>query len=242
MGDTLTRMEQPPTDPAQRLRALEALEGLLPALAGVLDIRQVFDRVSEIANQVLPHDGAVIGELIDGQQRVRMYAMRGLGESSHSTIVPVLDRRLVDDNWDHRIVDDLHDEPSYADSTIAKFKMRSALFVPIRVQSEMFGGLAFYSRDRARFVKDDALIAKRIADHISLAVSHHRLAEEVRLNEQLRAQSAKSELLDQILKTIIDTGELPEVFERISAATQSLIAHDALVLTAVLPSGKAARV
>ena len=241
LGDTFTRMEGI-AEPLARLRALAALDALLPALAGVLDIRQVFDRVSDIAQQVLPHDGAVIGQLIDDGRRVRMYASRGLGEAGNTTEVPVMDRRLVTDSWESRVVDDLEADPTYADSTIARFQMRSALFVPIRVQGRMFGGLAFYSKAPARFVPDDALIAKRIADHVSLAVSHQRLAEEVRRNEELRARAAKSDLLDDILAAVTDSGELPAVFDRISSATQKVIAHDALVLTAVMPNGTTARV
>ena len=235
-------MEARPQDPLQRLRALEVLDALLPALAGVLDIRQVFDRVSEIAQHVLAHDGVVIGELIDNDRRVRMYASQGLGEAGKTTEVPVIDRELVTNQWEVRVVDDLLREPKYAESTIAKFNMRSALFVPIRVEGRMFGGLAFYSKEPARFVQDDALIAKRIADHISLAVSHQRLAEEARLNEELRSRAAKSDLLDELLATVTDSGELPAVFDRISKVTQKVLAHDALVLTAVLPDGVRARV
>ena len=50
-----------PIDAQERLRTLQALDALLPALAGVLDIREVFDRVSAIAQQVLPHEGVVLG-------------------------------------------------------------------------------------------------------------------------------------------------------------------------------------
>ena len=241
IGEIFSRMEGS-QEPLARLRALEALDGLLPALAGVLDIREVFDRVSDIAHQVLPHDGVVIGQLIGDDRRVRMYASRGLGEAGYTTEVPVMDTKLVTDPWEFRVVEDLEADPRYADSTIARFNMRSALFVPIRVQGRMFGGLAFYSKARARFVHDDALIAKRIADHISLAVSHQRLAEEARLNEELRARAAKSDLLDEILAAVTDSGELPAVFDRISSATQKVLAHDALVLTAVVANGTTARV
>jgi transcriptional regulator with GAF, ATPase, and Fis domain len=235
-------MSGPAIDPLQRLRALEALDALLPALAGVLDIREVFDRVSAIAQQVLPHDGVVIGELIDSGRRVRMYASQGLGEAGRTTEVPVLDPALVSTQWEVRVVDDLLEQPEYADSTIAKFKMRSALFVPIRVEGRMFGGLAFYAKDPARFVRDDALIAKRIADHIALAVSHQRLAEEARRHEAFRAVAAKSALLDELLGTLTDSGELPVVFDRLSSVTQHVLPHDALVLTAVMPDGVTARV
>src|SRR4051812_5560036 len=39
-----------------RLHRLDALEHLLPALAEALDVRDVFDRLAKIVNDVLPHD------------------------------------------------------------------------------------------------------------------------------------------------------------------------------------------
>jgi len=241
IGHTLTRMEGS-QEPLARLRALEALDELLTALAGVLDIREVFDRVSDIAHQVLPHDGAVIGQLIDDNRRVRMYASRGLGEAGHTTEVPVMDSKLVTHPWEFRVVEDLDADPAYADSTIARFNMRSALFVPIRIQGRMFGGLAFYSKERARFVHHDALIARRIADHIALAVSHHRLAEEQRRNEILRSRDASLELLGDVVSAMTESGQLPQVWDRISNATQKVLAHDALLLSALLPDGVRGRV
>jgi len=59
--------------------------------------------------------------------------------------------------------------------------------------------------------------------------------------EILRARAARAELLDELLGAVTDAGELPEVFDRISIAAQKVLAHDALVLTAVLPAGTAAR-
>jgi transcriptional regulator with GAF, ATPase, and Fis domain len=227
---------------AARLRTLETLDALLPTLSGVLDIREVFDRVSSIAQQVIPHDGVVIGELFDNNQRVRMYATQGLAEGASAIEVPVLDPKLVSEAWESRVVDDLLEQPQYADSTIARFKMRGALFVPVRIDGKMFGGVAFYSRQRARFTADDVLPAKRIADHVALALSHKRLADEKRSHDLLRARSAKSDLLDELLTTVTDNSELPIVFERISKASQKVLAHDALVLTAVLPNQTEARV
>src|SRR5262245_7642161 len=58
----------------QRIANLEMLDGLLTTVAGVLDIRQVFDRVSAIAQQVLPHDALSIAESIDEGRRVRVHA------------------------------------------------------------------------------------------------------------------------------------------------------------------------
>jgi transcriptional regulator with GAF, ATPase, and Fis domain len=49
-------------------------------------------------------------------------------------------------------------------------------------------------------------------------------------------------LLDDLLTTLIDSGELPEVFDRISAIARKVLAHDTLVLTVMLPDGKRARI
>jgi hypothetical protein len=78
----------------ERLKTLGTLDGLLMALTDVLDVRQVFDRVSEIAQKVLPHNGVVIGQVIDEGARVRMYATQGLG-SVTSIEVPNLSQHLL---------------------------------------------------------------------------------------------------------------------------------------------------
>jgi transcriptional regulator of acetoin/glycerol metabolism len=54
------------------LRRLENLDELLPTLAGVLDIREVFERVSAIARRVLPHDKSKAAKLL-GLSRKQLY-------------------------------------------------------------------------------------------------------------------------------------------------------------------------
>lgn len=39
------------------LRRLDRLAALLPTLAGALDVREIFSRLSSIAKQVIDHDG-----------------------------------------------------------------------------------------------------------------------------------------------------------------------------------------
>src|SRR5262245_41849244 len=225
----------------RQLDRMRHLDTLLPALTNVLDVREVFDRVSEIAQKVLPHDGVVIGQLIDGGHKVRMYATQGLGNAT-AMEVPNLSRQLINESWEHIVINDIQEHPVLANSTLVQFGMRSALFVPIRVQGEMWGGVSFYGKRVGQFTEDDALVPRRIADHIALALSHQRLADEARQNEVLRARAAKSELLDDLLAAVTDSGELPDVFDRISTASQKVLAHDALVLTAVLPNGTQAKV
>jgi hypothetical protein len=78
-GDPPASASPPGDDIAGRLHRLEMLDGLLVTLMGVLDIREVFDRVSAIADKVLPHDALSIAESIDNGARVRVHASHGLG-------------------------------------------------------------------------------------------------------------------------------------------------------------------
>ena len=230
-----------------RLRRLEAnlevLDGLLAALTGVLSLREAFDRVSEIAQKVIRHDAMTVIRPSADPAYGSVYAVRGSGPQPQ-----VLNTRLrgpaylLTGTWDHQIIDDLAADPEYADSQSVKIGLRASLLVPIRVEGRLDAIVTFQSKEPGAFTKDDVLIARRIVDHMALALSHERLADEQRRNEALKARSATSELLDEVLETVTGLGELPDVWERISAAAQKVLPHDALVLAAALPERGKARV
>ena len=230
-----------------RLRRLEAnlevLDGLLAALTGVLSLREAFDRVSEIAQKVIRHDAMTVIRPSADPAYGSVYAVRGFGPQPQ-----VLNTRLrgpaylLTGTWDHQIIDDLAADAEYADSQSVKIGLRASLLVPIRVEGRLDAIVTFQSKEPGAFTKDDVLIARRIVDHMALALSHERLADEQRRNEALKARSATSELLDDVLETVTGLGELPDVWERISAAAQKVLPHDALVLAAALPERGKARV
>jgi PAS domain S-box-containing protein len=58
-------------------RRLEALDELLPTLSGVLDVREVFERVSAIARKVVPHDMMSLPLLTEDKQSIILYAIAG---------------------------------------------------------------------------------------------------------------------------------------------------------------------
>ena len=230
-----------------RLRRLEAnlevLDGLLAALTGVLSLRQAFDRVSEIAQKVIKHDAMTVIRPTADPGYANVYAVRGFGPQPQ-----VLNTRLrgpaylLTETWDHQIIDDLSADPEYADSQSVKIGLRASLLVPIRAEGRLDAIVTFQSKEPGAFTKDDVLIARRIVDYMALALSHERLADEQRRNEALKARSATSELLDEVLETVTGLGELPDVWERISTAAQKVLPHDALVLAAALPERGKARV
>jgi transcriptional regulator with GAF, ATPase, and Fis domain len=226
----------------QRIATLETLDGLLSTLTGVLDIREVFDRVSAIAQEVLPHDALSIAEAVDRGRGVRVHASHGLGTIPQPYDYPAPDPRMVTEHWDWRLIDDVRDAPQFAEHPATRAGMRSMLFVAIRFEGQLFGGLNFYSRTPGHFVQEHILVARRITDHVALALSHARLAEAARHNVELRAQATQMELLDASLSEIVDSRELSDVFGRVAAVAQRVLAHDAAALTVALPDGQRARV
>jgi transcriptional regulator with GAF, ATPase, and Fis domain len=227
----------------ERTANLEMLDGLLETLTDVLDIREVFGRVSEISSTIMTHDAMSIAVPTDDREHLKVYVATGaLSHLQPPFEIAAPDTRLLKEHWDYELVDDMTAHPLFADVPSTRSGMRSVLAIPVWVEGALAASVNFYSAATAHFSRDDVLVGRRIADHVALALSHQRLAEAARRSEELRATAARSDLLDELLHSVTDTGELPEVFERISNASQRVLSHDALVLTAILPGGTHARV
>src|SRR5216684_6682040 len=67
----MTTMAEPATTD---LLQLEAFHALLPALAGSLDIREVFQHLSAVASRIVPHDEANLALATDDSTQFRLYA------------------------------------------------------------------------------------------------------------------------------------------------------------------------
>jgi len=246
---TLAVSHQRMADDSRRAAALRArsdqlleLDDLLAALATVLDVRDVFDRVSVAAQKVLPHDAMGVTRILP-DNRIRVHAVSGFGDDfPESFEAPIAEPSLITDPWEFRIIDDMRTDPRYADSPTNRAGMRSVLGLPIRFEGRLFGGVNFYSRSARRFTAEEVPIGKRIADHVTLALSHERLAEQVQVATELSARSANLELLDELLSALADRDGLKEQFERISAIACRVLPHDALVMPVVLPDNERGRI
>src|SRR5260370_9150718 len=95
----MTTMAEPATTD---LIQLDAFHALLPALAGALDIRDVFQQLSAVASRIVPHDEANLALPTDDGTQYRLYASTGRGDpellcrDDHSvlpdpTVPPLLD-------------------------------------------------------------------------------------------------------------------------------------------------------
>ncbi|PWT83153.1 MAG: hypothetical protein C5B57_07415, partial [Blastocatellia bacterium] len=224
----------------ERAANLELLDGLLNTLSGVLDIREVFDRVSAIAQKVIRHDAMGLTEVINNGSTVRVHATQGFTGLQTPFDIPAPEIRLLSEANEFKLVDDLQQRPEYSHSPSRAAGMRSLMVVSIRVQDRHFGGLTFYSRTAGHFTRDDVLVARRISDHVALALSHQRLAEQARRNEELRARTTNLEMLDVMLTALTDVGSLSEVIDRVSEVAKKVLPHDAMIMPVVV-QGDAAR-
>jgi transcriptional regulator with GAF, ATPase, and Fis domain len=226
----------------ERTASLDLLDGLLNTITGVLDVREVFDRIFEVSQPALPHDAMIIAMPIGDGTRVLRYATTGaLRHLPVPFEAPLGDLALVTREWDSVVIDDVLTNPFYASLPAAQSGMRSLLTIPVRLEEQLRAWINFWSRAPGRFTRDDVAMARRISAHITLALSHQRLAEQQRRTEELRARTTNLELLEKMLDTLIDAGGLRDVFDKISAIAGKVLAHDAAALMVRLPDGRRAR-
>jgi transcriptional regulator with GAF, ATPase, and Fis domain len=166
---------------------------LLRTMSEQLDIRAMFPRVSEIASRILPHDRLTM-TFHDGHGNIAI-------EAASNDDFPGVSRLTVDESGLRAldqpfvIADDLSRtplpiaEPRDLNDHIAALGYRSLLRVHLQARDEAIG-LAFWSKRPHSFAADDAAVARRIADHVALAVSHEQLAESARrrAEAQVRAE------------------------------------------------------
>jgi transcriptional regulator with GAF, ATPase, and Fis domain len=229
---------------AERARRLELAAEVFGPLRRVLDVREVFDRLSTASKDALPHDMLTLGIFSEDLTSVTLYAQTR-DTSEVARVFPQPYPAAVTGAWEFDILDDRTTHPLEKDRPVTKLGMRSSVRVAVRFDDRPIGGLAFNSIDTAKYSGLDVAIARRLADHVAIALSHHRLAErlaeQARNNEELRARATSLELLDELLTALVDTGDLPEIFGKVSAIAAKVLPHDAAALMVRLPDGVHAR-
>jgi transcriptional regulator with GAF, ATPase, and Fis domain len=180
-----------------RRERIESLRRLLQTMAGALDIRHIFDKVSEVVRGGLPHDILAITSWGEDGTSFRVYAIAG------ATAEPELfePQSLTGDDLaqlrrDAYVVHDAEAEvppDSLRGKIFHRLGVRSALRVLMPLGSEVFGSLFLLSKQTDRFSEDDIDFARRVADHLALALSHERLAEAARKQAESRETAARLE-------------------------------------------------
>jgi transcriptional regulator with GAF, ATPase, and Fis domain len=181
-----------------RRERIDSLRGLLHTMAGALDIRHIFAEVSDVVRGGLPHDMLIMTSWLENGTSFRLYAMAGGPTDQPDLWEP---RQLTGEdraqlNREAYVIHQADTEVS-ADTVRGYFFRRlavqSALRVAMPLGGEIFGSLFFLSRQPESFSEDDIDFARRVADHLALALSHQRLAETARSHAESRETAARLE-------------------------------------------------
>ncbi|HKI01456.1 MAG TPA: sigma-54-dependent Fis family transcriptional regulator [Thermoanaerobaculia bacterium] len=224
-GDSLTRLaelssecERLASAEAERRRRAEALEALLPALAEALDVREVFQKVSSVAREVIPHDLMELGLFNEDASGARVYAVsegQEIGVTAEFRLPDVVRGSL---GVDFFILSDAEIDPAtgsirglFYTSELAEERLvelslplermrrqialgvRSHMRVPVFLKGQMVGALLFFSRHPRQYNPEYAEACRRISDHVALAIAHQRLAEEQGRAAEARERAARLE-------------------------------------------------
>ena len=173
---------------------LESSVELLRTIAAVLDIRTVFPQVSEIANKVVAHDLLTM-MFHDGHGQILVEAastdeFHGLSRFTKADEAPPEEGFVLIDDFETASLPIV--EPADARERILAAGFRSVLVVLAPAGRQQMG-LAFWSKHPCAFSRHDVPAARRIADHVALAVSHEQLAEAAR---QVAEAHARAEHLE----------------------------------------------
>ncbi len=207
-----------------RRRRYEALQALSPVLARALDVREVFDAISEIVRPVVPHDRMAIGLLNEDRSAVNVYAVSGAGfPEVREPIRLSPDERARANDWTTEIVRDVEKEiPAHSDKCrhLSADGVRSLLRVPIffEGQWQFAGGLLFLSRTPGTYSESDVPLAQHVADQVALALSHERLAGEARRAAEAMNEAKK---LEQRVASLTEELASREGFGRIVGIAKS---------------------
>ena len=200
----LARRESRETE-LERLRRLEKVEALLPALVHVLDVREIFERLSAITNDVIPHEFATAALFNDSLTEVSVYAatssLNGVEYTGPMPVAPSQTAAFL-----CRFVPDMRLHPvDRVQDFSCRAGGRGSLRAVIRLNDRTIGAIAFASREVACYTALDVTVARRVADYVALAISHYRLADEARKAAVLAERNARLEIRVRTLTEELDS-------------------------------------
>jgi len=192
----------------RRRDRLDRVETLMGTLAESLDVREVFQRISDATQPILPHDMMCLTELDVRARTIRVTASAGNGDTPPPSDTVSLTDLELDRRIDFEIIRDIPAEiapDTERHRLIVSSGMRSWLRVPVWQAGEVRGGLSFFHREPARYAGEDTEVAIRLADRIALVLSHKRLAEEAQVAAESRERADRLEATVESLARELET-------------------------------------
>ena len=187
---------------------LDKIETLLSTLAESLDVRELFQRLSDGMQPILPHDMMCLTELDARAQTIRITASASRGQITPPANVVQLSQQEIDRRGDFEIVRDIPAEippDTERHRLIISSGLKSWLRVPIWQSGEVRGGLSFFHLEPSRYNREDAEVARRLADRVALMLSHERLAEEARIAAESRERAERLEATVETLERELES-------------------------------------
>jgi transcriptional regulator with GAF, ATPase, and Fis domain len=187
---------------AARRRRLDAINALLPMMANVLDIREIFNQISDVVKPVLPHDLLVLSSLSADRTVMNVDALSGEPAPELWKPMPVSEVDLKH-AVEPVLIPDVEAEADTEPERCRKCRglgVRSLLKIPLRLDGGYIGSLIFLSKTPGQYSEEDVALARWVADHVSLALSHQRLAEEERRAAEARERASLLEERVQALR------------------------------------------
>src|SRR5262245_8038347 len=220
-------------DREQRLVRIDALSDVLRTLTGVLDLRDVFDQLSKVAQHVLPHDSAfaLLFTRVNDQTRIRLHAISAPATWKLPEVVDNPYPEEMTEGWDFAVHPDMSVDPTERNQPAARLGLKSSLRLPIWIDGRVTGAVIFSSFQPNRYTVRDVPIGRRIADYVTLALSHQQLADNARDAAAVRERAVHLEMLDGLLKTLSGVLDVREVFDRVSQVCDKVMTHDAMSIS-----------
>src|SRR5262245_25498494 len=220
-------------DRERRLVRIEALSDVLRTLTGVLDLRDVFERLSQVAQGVLPHDTAfgLLFMRVNDQIKIRLHALRVPADWQLPEVIDNPYPEEMTEGWDFAVHHDMSVDPTERNLPATRLGLRSSLRIPIWIDGRVAGAVIFSAFEKNRYTVADVPIARRITDYVTLALLHQRLADTARDAAAVRERAAHLEMLDGLLKTLSGVLDVREVFDRVSQVCDKVMTHDAMSIS-----------
>src|SRR5262249_22705784 len=192
----------------------EAFRDLLPALAGTLDVSEMFQHLTRAAARIIPHDEANLALLTDDGSHFREYVtghdqQRIVARANHCPLRNLAEPELV------------NDIPGHA-------PIRAGVSAPVRVNDQTFGVLALLAHRPGLYSTTDVALVRWLADHLTIGLAHRRLAETARHAALQDERVAIMESSMELLRAISGVLDIRTVFPQISRTANKLLAHDLL--------------
>jgi len=192
----------------------DTLGPLLNVLAQSLDVREVFNQISAVARQAVPHDRLMFGLITPDGEHYRVIASSENESQAAMAEVPLsaLSQRLLKEDFaifhhvravpgktwacagQMRTASNTADQPFEWHPNLPWAQgYESWMRLTVRLRGGVLGFLNVLSRSSEQYTEADVPPARRIADLVALAFAHERLAEEERRRVEAQERAVRLE-------------------------------------------------